>query len=430
MSETVTPARLAAWIQTGLVALVALMPFHAFFSVWLGHIAGHQALWQSWKEVLIAVLAGLSLWLLAREPRRLRRLATPFNYAFLGFIAVALVVTVFSFDSVVTVVFGLKTDCEFLVALIIAQLVADSAFVTRLLRTILISSGVVIAIGLLQIFALPPDFLRHFGYGPDTIQPFLRLDPAVSDIRIVATLGGPNQLGSFLVLPLALVFWQVVHRPRWWHAGYMAGGMIVLWHTYSRGAGIALAAAFLVIILLYLPRRWRWGGMLVAVSLAAVALNLVLANLGGNGSLQYYLFHQTTHETGVPASTDQHLDALEQGIAKIGKQPLGHGLGSAGPASFQGDHPFIPESYYLQLGVEAGLLGAGLFIAGCGLLGWRLWKLGDGKGSAVWRRQAASGAVATLAGISLLNLILHGWADSSTALVFWSFAGAVVASKA
>lgn len=414
---------LRIWIRRGLIALVALMPFHAFGSVWLGSVFGHQAIWQSWKEVLIAAMvaaAGLALW---RTPACRDRLRNYLIYLAGGFAVVGLLVTVVNHPHLTPAVYGIKTDLEFLVVFALALLVSDMKLVTTLSRVIIATSGAVIAFGLLQIYLLPKDWLVHFGYGATTIQPYLLVDPAVQSVRILSTLGGPNQLGSFLILPLCLVAWQLLHKPRLWHGLYLAAGLIVAWHTYSRSALIGLAAAFLIVVVLRTSRRWQLPLLLIATIGAAIGISLLTTNAGRNQDLQYYLFHQTTHDTGIHASTDEHSQAYQAGLKAASSHVLGTGLGTAGPASLHSTQPFIPEDYYLQLAVETGVLGLVLFGALEVLLGVRLWH----HAATV---PGAAAAVAALVGIGLINLVLHGWADSSTALIYWSFAGAIIGATA
>src|ERR1700733_9038780 len=113
---TLASSNLRRSIQIGLLILVALMPFHAFFSVWLGHLTGHQALIQAWKEALLVVLAGLGIVLVVINPAsrdRLRNLPIMLGGAFA---VIALLVTVFSRPPLTATIFGAKTDLEFLVA--------------------------------------------------------------------------------------------------------------------------------------------------------------------------------------------------------------------------------------------------------------------------------------------------------------------------
>lgn len=413
---------LTTWIQRGLILLVALMPFHAFLSVWAGHLFGHQAIWQGWKEVLISVLAIAAVALLIREPQRRKRLHQPAIYLAAAFTVVALVVTAIIHPELKAVVYGLKFDLEFLVAFVIALLVGEQHFNRQLLKTVLISSGVVIAFGLLQIYILPPDWLVHFGYGPTTIEPYLQVDPAIQAFRIIGTLGGPNQLGSFLILPLAIVTWQLITKPRWWQAVYVVAGGIVLWHSYARAAQIGLILAVAVLLMLRTTRRWRLPLLLGTTIVAAIALQIITGPLVSNRTLQYYLFHQQLGVPGEHSSTDQHLGAYKLGIDTAENHPLGLGIGAAGPASFQSSTGRIPENYYLQLAIETGILGLLLFCAFEISVGIGLWKRAH-------LTPLAAGGVAALAGIAVVNLFLHGWTDSSTALIFWTTAGAVLGTR-
>ena len=68
--STQPQSRLATTIQWGLVAVVGLMSIHAFLSVWLGSLIGHQSIIQAWKEVLLLILSGATVALVLGEPAR------------------------------------------------------------------------------------------------------------------------------------------------------------------------------------------------------------------------------------------------------------------------------------------------------------------------------------------------------------------------
>lgn len=411
------PLRIVRW---GALLLTGLMPLHAFLSVWAGHLFGHQALWQAWKEVVLAAMAAAAAIALARQPALLTKLRHPLIYVLAAYTAVSLAVTLLARPPLTAAVFGIKTDLEFLLAFTLALLASDRRFAGRLARVLLISSGIVIAFGLTQAYVLPADFLTAFGYGPSTVAPYQTLDPALNSVRIISTLGGPNQLGSFLILPLTLVLWKLLRQPKWWHLVYLAAGLAVLWHTYSRSAWLGVLAAFAFTFLAALPANRRLPVLLALTIAAAVGLN-GLVGLSGSSKLQYYLFHQSITDTGIKGSTDLHSESFRAGIKEAAQHPWGEGLGAAGPASFRGGQPFIPESYYLQVAIESGLLGLGLFLAAQVLLVARLANQGRGG--------LGPPLVGALIGIGVINLFLHGWADSSTALAFWTCAGAVIGGK-
>ncbi len=174
-------------LQWGLILIVAAMPFHAFFSVWAGHLLGHQSLWQSWKDVLIALMAAGSLLILWQDPKLIQRFKNTVVLSIAGFIMFALLVTVIKAPGFGAAIFGLKIDIEFFVLFFIAWLVTDRALKLLLIKALLISTAAVIGFGLLQIFILPQDFLTHFGYGHDTIAPYLTVDPTFHTVRILST---------------------------------------------------------------------------------------------------------------------------------------------------------------------------------------------------------------------------------------------------
>jgi hypothetical protein len=414
------PARLRRGIGLGLLALVALMPFHAFFSIWLGHLTGHQAIIQAWKELLLVALSALGIVLLIRDPEARDRLRTWPALLSGAFALVAVLVTLFTQPSFKAIAFGAKTDFEFLLAFILALMVANPKLVRTLIWTILISSSLVIGFGLLQSSVLPPDFLAQFGYNTGTIAPYLMLDPAVGSLRFSSTLGGPNQLGTFLLLPLALAGVLIVRRRQWWWIPLIIAGAIVLTNTYSRAAWAGAGVAVLTLALTLVPSRLRAAAAALFAGLGLIGAVAVNQLLKKGGDLQYYIFHSNSLWRGERGSDFQHLQSLRLGVASTLGQPFGHGLGTAGPAVLHsGTNGLVIENYYLQLSYESGILGGLLFLAVIIATGLELAR------RAV-RHDLAAATLAALVGISVTSLVLPAWADSSTALIFWITAGSVI----
>jgi hypothetical protein len=402
----------------GLQLIAALMPFHAFWVVYLGSLVGYQVVWQSWKEVVIICLG---LIVLASPLRKelwplLRR---PVNLAILAFAVIALVVSLANGRlSEASFWFGLKTDFEFLVLFVIAQLVIVKQAPERLTKVLLGATWVVVIFGCLQVLVLPNDFLANFGYGPTTIEPYRLVDPAVKAIRILSTLSGPNQLGSFLVLPICLAVHRFIRKRQWQDGLLAAMSSFVLFHSYSRSAWIAVVLALIVVVLCNMSRR-----LVVLTTTLVVASSLLFGQyawraIQERSNLQYYLLHGQIMSNQVRGSDHGRLDNLRIGIESVAKKPLGLGLGTAGPASFYDKQAVITENYYLQLAIETGLAGLLAFMFVTAFLALELWR----------RRQelTAIPLLAALVGISAINLFLHGWSDTATALTFWALAGTVV----
>src|SRR5690606_33215686 len=117
-------------------------------------------------------------------------------------------------------------------------------------RLLLWPAMAVIAFGLLQMFVLPHDFLKHAGYGPDTIQPFIAIDNKVEYVRVQSTLRGPNPLGAYLVIVVtALTALYITRRSRYAKfAAALVAGILVLYGSHSRSAWIGTIAAIGVLI--------------------------------------------------------------------------------------------------------------------------------------------------------------------------------------
>jgi hypothetical protein len=412
-------AKLRQGIGGGLIALVAIMPFHAFLSVWLGSLTGHEAIIEAWKEALLVILAALTVVLIYKDASTRDRLRS-WPVLFTGaFILLALLVTVFVRPSLTAVAFGAKTDLEFLLAFVIAILVATPVLVKRLIGVILATSSVVIAFAVLQSTVLAPNFLSHFGYSKATIVPFQTLDAGVKSLRFASTLGGPNQLGTFLILPMALAGVLAMRRRQYLWLLLDLAGAFALIHTYSRGAWLGALAAAIVVVIASAPQhlRLRLTSILGAIVVVAGFVGAELVKKGSR--LQYYIFHGENLFSSKGGSDYQHIQSLRTGLSDSLSQPLGHGLGSAGPAVFHTGTGIIIENNFLQISYETGWAGLVVFVA---LLASVALELGRRSS----RQDLATAALAALIGVSITALTLPAWTDSSTALIFWTAAGSVI----
>lgn len=410
-------------IHWGLLALVALMPVHAFLSVSLGHAFGHQSAIQAWKEILLLLLAAATVALLVREPERLRRLRQPWVMAGLALVAVGIIITLLRHTPPTVAAFGLKTDFEFILAGLIAAVCGAKDFLIKLMWAILGAAAVVAGFDLLQIFLLPPDFLTRFGYGPATILPYQHISSESSLLRFPSTLGGPNQLGTYIILPLTLSLALLIRKFNWWYLGLTGACFIALAFTFSRSAWIGAVAAIILTVAAVLPARLRRPAAITgAVVLAALLLAIPLA-LRQGGPIEYLVLHSSIEAHDESGQSDkQHALSLQNGVQAILDTPLGHGLGTAGPSTFHVGTVNIIENFYLQLGYEIGLLAIVLFVFCVGALVWSLLKLHG-------RPPLAVATAATIIGISVVAIVLPAWVDSTTALVVWITAGAATGSR-
>lgn len=411
--------KLASAIEWGLLLILAVMPLHAFFSVVIGHYFGHEALFQAWKEIALLVLAGLTGLLLYRDPVRLNRLQNPWILGAGLFVAFGLLITLITRPPFLIAAFGIKTDLEFLLAGLIAAMVTSADFLRRTLKVGLIMAAVVSGYDLLQIFILPPDFMTHFGYGPSTIAPYQQIAQGSSALRFPSTLGGPNQLGTYLILPLCVTAALLIKHRRTWQVALLLSCIISLIWTFSRSAWLGAAAALLITIVFTVPAKLRRPAITAAAIVVLCAALVLPALTAKGGQLQYLILHSSLkNHAQTNLSDSQHFQSLTNGAAAVISRPFGHGLGTAGPATFHAGNINIIENYYLQVGYETGLAGIGLFVFIVAALTY----------SVIKRRTQAPLAIpiaASLIGISMVALVLPAWTDSSTALIMWITAGGV-----
>jgi O-antigen ligase len=197
------------------------------------------------------------------------------------------------------------------------------------------------------------------------------------------------------------------------------GGIVV---SYSRSAWLGAAIGLLVILLALVKSKRVL--LAIVIGLVVIGTSAAFVSIGSlkHSDLSYYLLHESDNPQFSSNSTTQHGTASSQALSTLKQHPWGFGLGSSGPASFHGGVANIPENYYLQVALETGIIGLLAFLGIIVLIGWRLFK--DRQQSLI-----ALALFGALVGLSIENLFLHGWADSSTAFVFWILAGAYIGSR-
>ncbi|MBI1857233.1 O-antigen ligase family protein [Candidatus Saccharibacteria bacterium] len=409
--------RKLSWI---IAIVLILLPFHAFFTTWLGSNFGHLDSWRIWKELIIVALSPLAIWLAWREPSIKKWLKTSwlprlillytFVYIILG--ARALLIGNVNRNALI---YGLLIDLRFLGFFMICLVVSSkNEFLKRhWQKIVVIPALIVISFGILQRFVLPYDFLKHFGYGPKTIPAYQTVDNKIDYRRIQSTLRGANPLGAYLVLAI-MFLWMKRHKVLNIIALAVAG--TALFYTYSRSAWLGLfIAAGLFSYWSLRDKKAKQYWYLTAVIFIVVTLAGVVI-FRNNQVVQNTVFHTDTTSTSVESSNEDRVEALNNGIQDVVREPIGRGPGTAGPASFRNNHtPRIAENYFLQVGQEVGWLGMMLFMM-INLLVARL----------LWQQKQdilARILLAVFVGLTIVNMFSHAWTDDTLALLWWGMTG-------
>lgn len=418
-----------SWVS-GLTMLILLaMPFHAFLTVWGSSIFGHYIALRLWKEVLLVLSFVGVVYLLATDHKiRSHTLSRRLAWLILLYMLLNIVWGLLALNqhdvTAKALGYGLIINLRFLAFFLVTWAVAlrMSRLRSHWQWMVYWPAMGVAAFGLLQIFILPHDFLQHFGYGPLTIPPIETINHNAHYIRIASTLRGANPLGAYLVIPISLLVVLLLRKTRTWlQAGFLAELLLVLFFSFSRSAWIGAILSIAVILLLSVHTRPAKRVTLAIITGLVITGAGLTAVFHHNPRFENFIFHTQTHSAIKHSSDEGHLSALKTNAEDLERQPLGHGPGTAGPASIYntGHQPRLAENYFIQITQETGWLGFGLFVL-----------INIGVGYLLWLRRAdplALSLFASLIGLTFINLLSHAWADDTLAYVWWGLAGVAMA---
>ncbi len=426
--EPSLPNWLARTLVVSLVAVIVLMPVHALLSTWGGTTVGPLWLWKSWKEIVLLV-AGLATasWVLWNASVRKIVLRDRLMQLVLAYTVLTILWALLHFPEV-----GAQAAAAGMAANLRYILIASIAFVvfrftrwrwsdisSKMLTYLVVAGALLAVLGLLQVTVLPRDLLTSFGYEKNmTIAPFMTVDENPNALRAFATLRGPNDFGAFLILPLVacLVFFK---RAQWKlvATAIVASGIVA---SLSRSAWIGVLVAVIALLTLTYgteflrSRKFAFSGIVGLCVITALLFSAMTVP-----ALRLAIFRSSPGDTSLTeGSTDQHLLATTGGLARVAENPLGCGVGCAGPASYYGGDPKISENYYVQIAEEVGVVGLVLWLAIAWQVARRLYE----------QRQdlLARALLASFAGLSVIGLWLHVWSDDPLSLTWWGFAGATL----
>lgn len=424
MKTSTTTERIARYASYLAGAVLVLVPFHAFLSVWLASALGHYTAVRLWSAAALLVVFVAAAWLLWRY-RLCRVSGRDTLWRLIGVYAVvvfALGFFAYLYDRVAAkaLAYGLLSDLRYLAFFLVVVVVAEKhAWLrARWTRLILWPALVVACFAVVQYVFLPLDFLRHFGYGPHTIMPYETINNNPNYPRAMSTLRGANPLGAYMVVVLgvlAALWFKTKRKLELGGLGLLVALALLL--SFSRSAWLGAFVALLIGLYVSLKtaraRRLFWQISLGMVILTGVGFTAFRSDTG----LQNAIFHTQDNSKVAVSSNGKRESALKTGAREVVHEPLGRGTGTAGPASvYNSGHPVrLAENYYLQLGQELGWLGLALFIAIQAVVFARLWRL---------RQDAlALGLFASGIGLVVVNLLSHAWADDTLAFVWWGLAG-------
>ena len=421
--------RILSWTAALTIWIIVLMPFHAFLTVWLSSELGHYTALRLWKEILLILCSVAALFLLAtdkkiRSQTLTRRLVwLIFAYMFVTVIWGLIALHRGAVDGV-AMGLGIVENLRFLAFFLITWSVSLrlSRLHTYWQWMVLWPAAIVVGFGVLQFLVLPHNFLASFGYGPDTIRPYQTINNNLDYIRVISTLRGANPLGAYLVIPITMLSVLLIQKRIEKKQAVLLGfAFLCLLFSFSRSAWIGVSVSLAVVALISLKTR---RAKKIAITVGASVVILLGASFGllrQNDTFENIFFHTQEESSIQETSNDGHTAALKTGLNDVIYKPLGTGTGTAGPASIHNDScpARISENYFLQIGQETGWIGLGLFIL-----------INTGIGYLLWLRRSdplALSLLASLAGITVISMLSHAWADDTLAYIWWGLAGIAMA---
>lgn len=411
---------LTPWLSNGLAFLLAAVPFHAFAVTVLGHEFGHQLIIASWKEVLqFGIIAGVLV--LAVFNHNWRWLQRGTNRAFLIAIGFGLLASCLGQGFGVSWLAGVKTTVLPLVLFIAVQPLAEHFTDRRLARLILIPALVVAGLAILQFLIVPTDFLTSVGYNGTTILPYQGVHPGFDVARAFSTLGGPNQLGAYLILPATWLLFRGLSEPLRQARIISSIGFVTvltgLALSFSRSAILGLVTALIILFALYVPVRWRWAVFVLTGLAGWLAWVFIMQIVSSSGTAwSSFFLRGSLLSTGIVGGDSGHVQSILNGVQGIIDHPLGLGLGSAGPASFFRPQPNLTENWWLQIAFELGIPGLLAVLTGWVLM-FKHWH--------THLDQLDRILLATMSGLAVSSLFLHTFGDSTLAIITLALAGLV-----
>lgn len=416
-------------LRLGVAAILILVPFHALLTVWLSSVAGHYDLLRLWKELLLVVLVVVSGYQALRDKQLRMWLVNNWVVRLASlFIAVTTVSAVIALlvhqVDPKAVGYGLIVDLRPVIFMLVIFVMVRRGQQLRWAKLLVVPAMLVVAFALLQFFVLPKDVLRHFGYGPDTIISYQTVDNTADFPRLQSSLRGPNPLGAYLIPVLTLLVLGLAYlKEKRLYSAAILMTVFVIVMTFSRSAfvGAALAIGLLMGWTVQRPsaRRLFWTAICGVVIIGGIGFVV----LRTNDAVQKVFFHTSDTSTSPDSSNSKRGQALLNGVKDIVREPLGGGVGSAGPASVHNSERSsrISENFFLQIGQESGVIGLASYLALIGMIAYKLWE----------RRQhgIVRAALAAFIGLIFVNLLSHAWADDTLAYISWGLLAACLSKS-
>lgn len=364
-------------LKYGMQCMIFLLPWHALFMTFLQCKVHINTLGiRFWKEIGVCILFCTTLFHIKKRGFLYRsQLVFVTLFVILFTILCAFIPdTIFSVQDIL----ALRYDSVFLLMLLVG--LSFPYFVqyrNTFLKTLFVSTGLMLGVFVIWYTVFDIATMTNFFWYSSHVSTY---DPrgclAFSQNitggyhRLQASFGWPIRLGVFLAWVYILSLWSISRiRGRYTRGGIFISFSLLLFvavfYTYSKTAYVGIFSGLIIYMIFFLTytekKLWTWSTI--------VGIGIIC---GGLAFLERdFLLH--------PWALLVRQGNLFQTWQMFLSHPFGYGLGSAGPASYFDNNglvrsAFLPESWYLQILIEQGIIGLLLFLFLMYVIVRELWR--------------------------------------------------------
>jgi hypothetical protein len=363
---------------------------------------------KEWYEPLLLILFLFTVFNPSWEKHKLN--LKPVDWLVLSYLLWSVASIFLSGESLSQGIQGIRYNGLFFLFYLLARYSFFSVERIKILQNLAVVLGKIVSVwAVVEVVLFKAGYWQNFGLLPLTSSFGYGSEHKVVDVpQAMATLEGPNQLGSYLLLPFFLLLAKGEKKAAdWIWLLVMASGVVL---SFSRSAIIGLVIGVIIYLIAEKKISLRTKGLILVASLAVVALAVAIFNASG-GLVRDFFSHGS--------SSTQHLKSMIDTFRNnhtASEIIIGQGIGTAGPASFN-FQPNIQESWYLQVLSELGIIGLAIWLGIIILLVKDLLchperSEGSQDSSALPQNDTKRGISLALVGVSLAALFLHTFADN------------------
>jgi hypothetical protein len=424
----------------GLLVLLVGLPFNGLVSQVLPGLLDltptASTVLSAWHDALVGgiVVAALITWL--RAPRR----PAPLELLIVAMLGLGAAYVIAS-PVRLTALYAYRTLYEPAILLLaICALVRVRGLPARFIENA--ATGFAASAAVAAVFAWPQVYLLGFRYlnmfytNAGQRLHWSYLATGINQPRGVGTLTSPNEFGAVLAIGLVLLAVpNLVRGPLWLRTWLFVACGLGLLLSFSRSG---MLAALVGIVVLFFLSRDHWdrirrlpgtfrsasAGRILSIAaplvVGAILVGAVYSTSGAPKLVQETVSGSEPSAQGRPAS-------VRQGVSVVVSNPLGLGLGTAGPKATRfgesaGANRILTETWYLVYAIQLGVLGLFLLIATAIVLLIDLWR---SRGSPMSRAVIAIGV-----GLGAGALFIPVIEEPTVFTPLWAFAGLAVAAAA